>query len=290
VTRTDLAQAARKADRTRLQELEAIRDERLELMRRLARLPKDIIFYTQITMEASEDHEFSSDARSAHQGALIGVEAITPEGLKDVYKASTPPATRSSPGCGPSAPTTSTCWARSSSAAERSAADLPGDGGARRQGRHHLRSVRDADPVPRTVDFEKWAKGPEAAGKHVDGIPYARHWLIPRNRRPHIYTHHPVMSPEEIARTPSRRGPVLQLRSVWRRSKCVRSLKARLAFIMISKLYRQMYANTGITTDSGRHARSVQWSDGWPRRSSGCSPPPRCRISPCRKRVAEPAA
>ncbi len=28
----------------------------------------------------------------------------------------------------------------------------------------------------------------------------------------------------------------------------------------MSKLYRQMYANTGITTDSGRMARSVRWS------------------------------
>ena len=30
--------------------------------------------------------------------------------------------------------------------------------------------------------------------------------------------------------------------------------------MLVSKLYRQMYANTGITTDSGRVARSVQWS------------------------------
>jgi hypothetical protein len=30
--------------------------------------------------------------------------------------------------------------------------------------------------------------------------------------------------------------------------------------VLVSKLYRQMYANTGITTDSGRVARSVRWS------------------------------
>ena len=34
--------------------------------------------------------------------------------------------------------------------------------------------------------------------------------------------------------------------------------KARLAFVLISKLYRQMYANTGIATDSARTARSVR--------------------------------
>jgi hypothetical protein len=48
--------------------------------------------------------------------------------------------------------------------------------------------------------------------------------------------------------------------AVWRRSRCVRSVRARLAFVLVSKLYRQMYANTGITTDSGRMARSVRWS------------------------------
>ena len=36
----------------------------------------------------------------------------------------------------------------------------------------------------------------------------------------------------------------------------MKSLKARLAFVLISKLYRQMYANTGIATDSARHARA----------------------------------
>ena len=37
----------------------------------------------------------------------------------------------------------------------------------------------------------------------------------------------------------------------------MQSLKGRLAFVLISKLYRQMYANTGIATDSARAARSV---------------------------------
>jgi hypothetical protein len=45
---------------------------------------------------------------------------------------------------------------------------------------------------------------------------------------------------------------------IWERSKCVRSLKARLAFVLLSKLYRQMYANTGIATDSARVARSAK--------------------------------
>jgi hypothetical protein len=45
---------------------------------------------------------------------------------------------------------------------------------------------------------------------------------------------------------------------VWRRSSCVRSIRARVAFVLLSKLYRQMYANTGIATDSARVARSAK--------------------------------
>jgi hypothetical protein len=40
----------------------------------------------------------------------------------------------------------------------------------------------------------------------------------------------------------------------------VDSLKARLAFLLISKIYRQMYANTGIATDSARVSRSARWA------------------------------
>jgi radical SAM superfamily enzyme YgiQ (UPF0313 family) len=83
----DLAAARRRADPTRLHELEALRRERFELMARLAELPSDLVFYTQITMEAAEDPEFLNAMRDAHiRGALVGVEAVTPEGLKDIYK------------------------------------------------------------------------------------------------------------------------------------------------------------------------------------------------------------
>jgi hypothetical protein len=48
--------------------------------------------------------------------------------------------------------------------------------------------------------------------------------------------------------------------NIWRRSRCVNSLRARLTFVLISKLYRQMYANTGIATDSARVNRSARWA------------------------------
>jgi hypothetical protein len=52
---------------------------------RLAELPADI--FSQITMEAAEDPKFLDAMRKARiKGALVGVEAVTEEGLKAVYK------------------------------------------------------------------------------------------------------------------------------------------------------------------------------------------------------------
>jgi hypothetical protein len=93
----------------------------------------------------------------------------------------------------------------------------------------------------------------------IDGVPISRHWLIPPERRPRIYSRHPVMSPDEIRqRTQAVWDRFYALRNIWARAQCVKSLKARLAFVLISKLYRQMYANTGIATDSARVARSAR--------------------------------
>ena len=50
------------------------------------------------------------------------------------------------------------------------------------------------------------------------------------------------------------------LGNIWERSRCVTTLKSRLAFVLVSKLYRQMYANTGIATDSARVGRSARWA------------------------------
>ena len=87
VTLTDLAMAERQRNVSRLEQLRALRAERFELMDRLAQLPSDMVFFTQITMEAAEDPAFLTAMRRANiKGALVGVEAVTPEGLKDVYK------------------------------------------------------------------------------------------------------------------------------------------------------------------------------------------------------------
>ena len=263
VTLDDLAAARRRSDQTRLHELEALRQERFDLMAQLARLPSDIVFYTQITMEAAEDPSFLDAMHRAHiLGALVGVESVTAEGLKDVYKGF----------------------------------NLSGDAlvarlrAFRRHGVHVLGSfifglpsdrgdtfaatvalADEADltfaqfvlltPFPGTIDFDKWVAEFGAAAGAVDGVPVTRHWLIPQERRPKLYTPHPTMSLEEIrVGTQEAWDRFYSWRRIWARSRVVESIKGRLAFVLVSKLYRQMYANTGIATDSARVARSARWA------------------------------
>jgi hypothetical protein len=261
VTFDDLAAAKRRSDPSRLHELQALRQERFALMEQLAQLPHDLVFYTQITMEAAEDPEFLNAMRRAHiLGALVGVESVTAAGLKDVYKGF----------------------------------NLSGDALVarlrtfRRHGVHVLGSfifglpsdrqdtfdatvtlAEQADltfaqfvlltPFPGTVDFEKWSADAARANEAVDGIPITRHWLIPEDRRPKLYTAHPTLSLEEIrVRTQGAWDQFYAWRRIWTRSRVVESLRGRLAFVLVSKLYRQMYANTGIATDSARVARSAK--------------------------------
>jgi hypothetical protein len=69
------------------------------------------------------------------------------------------------------------------------------------------------------------------------------------------------MSSEEICRgTQAAWDRFYSWSNIWQRSRCVRSLKSRLAFMLCSKLYRQMYANTGIAIDSARVERSTRWA------------------------------
>jgi radical SAM superfamily enzyme YgiQ (UPF0313 family) len=74
----DLKMADRRADKTRYHELLAIRNERFELMSRFAKLPGDTVFFTQITMEASEDPEFLEAMRRAHIKARSSASSRSP--------------------------------------------------------------------------------------------------------------------------------------------------------------------------------------------------------------------
>jgi radical SAM superfamily enzyme YgiQ (UPF0313 family) len=263
VTFTDIRLAEEQHNTARLSELKTIRAERFELMARLAQLPADMVFFTQITMEAAEDTDFLEAMKAANiKGALVGVESVTPEGLKDVYK-------------------------EFNAAGEDLVERL-------RTFRHHgvyvlgsfifgLPSDRpetfDATvsvaaraevafaqfvtltPYPGTVDFMRWEKTMETSPILIGEIPITRRWLIPQARRPKLYWPHPTMSSEEIRQhTQSVWDTFYSLSSIWSRSGFIKSMRARLAFVLISKIYRQMYADTGIATDSARVSHSTRWA------------------------------
>ena len=117
-------------------------------------------------------------------------------------------------------------------------------------------------PFPGTLDFAAWEKSLGEEPPAVGGVPITRHWLIPQAQRPKVYMQHPTMSGDEIReRTQRVWDEFYSMKTIWTRSRgAVRSLKARLAFVLISKIYRQMYANTGIATNSARVSRSAQWA------------------------------
>jgi radical SAM superfamily enzyme YgiQ (UPF0313 family) len=259
VTLDDLAQARRRSDPARLQELERLRQERFELMDRLAQLPKDLVFFTQITMEAAEDPAFLDAMKRAHiLGCLVGVESVTEEGLKDVYKGFN---------------LAGDALAARLQAFRRHGVfvlgsfifGLPSDKPSTFDATVAMAERADVTfaqflmltPYPGTIDFDKWASAHQ--DNKVDGVSITRHWLLPVNRRPKVYSEHPALTHEEIrTRTQGAWDKFYGWGPVWSRSRVAPTLKARLAFVLISKLYRQMYANTGIATDSARVSRSAK--------------------------------
>jgi radical SAM superfamily enzyme YgiQ (UPF0313 family) len=263
VTLSDIAMAERQRNAARLEQLQALRAERFELMARLAELPSDMVFFTQITMEAAEDEAFLDAMRRANiKGALVGVEAVTPEGLKDVYKSFNDVGEmlvtrlRTFRDHGVHVLGSFIFGLPSDRASTFEAtADV-----AERAGLAFAQFVM-LTPYPGTVDFEAWEKSVGADAARVAGIPITRHWLIPQAHRPKVYAPHPVMTPDEIrARTQAVWDRFYSLGRIWERSRCTHTLRARVAFVLISKLYRQMYANTGIATDSARVNRANRWA------------------------------
>src|SRR5258708_12837288 len=203
-------------------------------------------------MEAAEDVEFLDAMRRAHiRGALVGVEAVTPEGLKEGYKGF----------------------------------NLGGEEVIgrlkefRKHGVHVLGSfifglpsdkkdtfgatvalAEKADltfaqfvlltPFPGTLDFEKWAKDVKHSDTKVDGVPITQHWLIPEPRRPKLYTEHPSMALEEIrVGTQGAWDSFYSWPRVWARaSKSVTSTKGRVMCLLVSSTYRQRHTLTGSAT------------------------------------------
>jgi radical SAM superfamily enzyme YgiQ (UPF0313 family) len=196
------------------------------------------------------------------KGALVGVEAVTPEGLKAVFKD----------------------FNQSGEALSRQLLTFE------HHGVHVLGSfifglptdkletfdatvevalksgIRFAQflmmtPFPGTVDFARWEREQQQHPTLIKNIPITRYWLIPSEFRPKMFTPHPSMGPAEIAeRTQKVWDRFYSWSAVWQRSACAPRLKSRIAFVFLSKLYRQMYAGTGISTDSARIKKSKRWA------------------------------
>ncbi len=263
VTMADIASAERNNDTVRIAELKSLRAENFKFMECLEKLPSDTILFTQITMEAAEDEAFLDAMRKARiKGALVGVETVTPEGLKSIYKDFN---------------------LSGKNLVERLKL-------FKRHGVHVLGSfifglstdrsdtfeataelAKKADltfaqfvtmtPFPGTIDFDHWEKSTNGDPERIDDIPITRYWLIPGYRRPKLYMPHSTMNAEEIRMgTQKAWDSYYRLSEIWKRARCVRSLKARLAFVFISKLYRQMYASTGIAIDSARRKTASRWA------------------------------
>jgi radical SAM superfamily enzyme YgiQ (UPF0313 family) len=261
VTLTDLRLAREQNNHERVQSLLETRAERFSLMAELAKLPKDMVFFTQITMESAEDGDYLDAMRKANiKGALVGVEAVTPEGLKAVYKDFNYSGDRL-------IQQLKTFREHGLHVLGSFIFGLPTDKPSTFDATVELAMKADVTfaqfvmmtPFPGTVDFARWEKEQEADPNalHVDGVPITRYWRIPIAVRPKMFTPHPSMSSAEISeRTQKVWDRFYETAVVWRRSKCTPTLRARVAFFLLSKLYRQMYAGTGISTDSARKKKA----------------------------------
>jgi len=263
VTMADIATAERNNDTIRVDELKSLRAESFKFMDCLAQLPSDTILFTQITMEAAEDGAFLNAMQKARiKGALVGVETVTPEGLKLIYKDFNKSGDNLADrlrlfkshgihvlgsfifGLSTDRPDTFEATVALAKRANLTFAQFV-----------------TMTPFPGTIDFDRWEKNSSCDPEHIDGIPVTRYWLIPGYRRPKLYMPHPNMSAEKIRKgTQMAWDSYYRLKEIWKRAQCVKSLKARLAFVFISKLYRQMYANTGIATDSACRKNASRWA------------------------------
>src|SRR6195952_4935529 len=263
VTLTDLRLAREQNNQVKVDELMAIRKERFQLMEELAKLPKDMVFFTQITMEAGEDGEYLDAMRKANiKGALVGVEAVTPEGLKAVYKDFNYSGEAL-------ANQLQTFKKHGVHVLGSFIFGLPTDRPATFDATVEMAlkaGVTFAQfvmmtPFPGTVDFARWEKEQAKDPTMVGDVPITRYWLIPTEVRPKMFTPHPSMSSDEIRdRTQKVWDRFYNWSAIWQRSACTPTLRARVAFMFLSKLYRQMYAGTGISTDSARRKKSKTWA------------------------------
>jgi len=238
---------ARKNNAALLSELEEIRARRLELMRLMARLPGDLVFFTEITLEAAWDDEFMQAMNRARiRGAGIGIETVDEAGLKTIYKEFNPSGRKL-------VETLRKFREYDVSVFGSFMFGLPSDtaetfaktAAVAREGRVAFAQFSLWTPLPGSVDFDRWAK--DQAGVKVAGIPITKYWLIPFEQRPKVYMPHPTMTPEQMLDHLEKTwGRFYSLPAIWDRAHAAKRMRSRLAFVLASKLLRQMYVRPNL--------------------------------------------
>ena len=194
------------------------------------------------------------------KGALVGVESVTPAGLKDIYK-------------------------DFNFAGEELVERLQA---FRKHGVHVLGSFIFGLPSDRPETFEATAELAQRAdvtfAQFVMLTPFPApsisnagksRWTKEGTRRrhpdyaaladPQAHVRRCIAASGDDAgrirdRTQGVWDEFYSLGNIWKRSTLHADDARRLAFVLISKLYRQMYANTGIATDSARVSRAEKWA------------------------------
>src|SRR5207245_11566623 len=141
----------------------------------------------------------SSDLKARIKGALVGVESVTPEGLKAVFK-------EFNSAGRDLVQRLRTFRQHGVHVLGSFIFGLPTDRPDTFQATAALAAEADLTfaqfvlltPFPGTVDFQRWEKSMASDPTRIGGFPLTRYWLIPQALRPKVYMSHPLMSAEEI--------------------------------------------------------------------------------------------
>lgn len=249
-TLQDIREARTPEDRKGLEQGMA---ERYDLMERLAtQVPEGMSFFTQITMEVGDDPEYLAAMKRARiRGALIGIESVTPEGLKATNKHfnSTGQELRDkinrirTQGFPYILGSFILGIETDTEESFRSTAEFVKDSGLA------LAQFVPMLPLPGTVDFRLMLKGKKALTLKD---PSYKYWLDPNH--PRVTYDHPHLSADQIiAGVRHSWRTFYSLGAIWERSRLMgftKRLKHLLIYFVICKAYFSLYWRYGLATDS----------------------------------------
>lgn len=260
-----LGRIAREESPSKREELEKIRERRMEFFGEYARRVHRVIpSFTQMTSEVAGDDEYLAAAHDdmGVRGALIGIESFTLEGLKATRKMWNPVGDRminviraiQSHGiyvlgsiiCGLETDTLETIVAMREFA--KSSTML-------------FAQFPLYRPFPGTVDFREMTADRKRRStsdplslvpKHATEVLYEKYWL--HNRCPRVIVKHPHMTEQELLH--ANQGcwnDFYSFREIWKRAvQLPCSWTWKFIFVFASRGFRALYAGRGISADGVR--------------------------------------